>query len=128
MPEAGLEPARCFHRGILSPLRLPIPPLGQVDFIRFMAFFLLKTAVFIFGGEISTLGTFFRKIPCVCIKVIKTYMRRILSPLRLPIPPQRLDFQKQSNNSAALFPKHFKSIAKRAANVNDFRPLTQKKS
>ena len=52
--------------------------------------------------------------------------RGILSPLRLPIPPQRLDFQKQSNDSAALFPKHFKSIAKRAANVNDFRPLTQK--
>ena len=23
---AGLEPARCCHRGILSPLRLPIPP------------------------------------------------------------------------------------------------------
>ena len=22
----GLEPVRCFHRGILSPLRLPIPP------------------------------------------------------------------------------------------------------
>ena len=51
VPLAGFEPARCFHRGILSPLRLPIPPLGQVDFIRFLAFFLLKTAVFIFGGE-----------------------------------------------------------------------------
>ena len=30
VPEAGLEPARYFYRGILSPLRLPIPPLGQV--------------------------------------------------------------------------------------------------
>jgi hypothetical protein len=29
VPEAGLEPARGFPRGILSPLRLPIPPLGQ---------------------------------------------------------------------------------------------------
>ncbi len=26
MQVAGLEPARCCHRGILSPLRLPIPP------------------------------------------------------------------------------------------------------
>ena len=26
VPVAGLEPARCRHRGILSPLRLPIPP------------------------------------------------------------------------------------------------------
>ena len=26
LPAAGLEPARCCHRGILSPLRLPIPP------------------------------------------------------------------------------------------------------
>ena len=28
VPEAGLEPARYFYRGILSPLRLPIPPPG----------------------------------------------------------------------------------------------------
>ena len=26
VPLAGLEPARYFYRGILSPLRLPIPP------------------------------------------------------------------------------------------------------
>ena len=29
VPEAGIEPARPFDRGILSPLRLPIPPLRQ---------------------------------------------------------------------------------------------------
>lgn len=29
VPKAGLEPARCCHRGILSPVRLPIPPLRQ---------------------------------------------------------------------------------------------------
>ena len=28
VPEVGLEPTRCCHRGILNPLRLPIPPLG----------------------------------------------------------------------------------------------------
>ena len=26
VPAIGLEPVRCLHRGILSPLRLPIPP------------------------------------------------------------------------------------------------------
>ena len=30
VPETGLEPVRCCHRGILSPLRLPISPLRQV--------------------------------------------------------------------------------------------------
>ena len=32
VPRAGIEPARCCHRGILSPLRLPISPPGlQVE-------------------------------------------------------------------------------------------------
>lgn len=36
VPEAGLEPARGCPPGGLSPLRLPIPPLGQVsDGVRF---------------------------------------------------------------------------------------------
>jgi hypothetical protein len=26
VPRAGIEPARCLQRGILSPVRLPIPP------------------------------------------------------------------------------------------------------
>lgn len=30
VPEAGLEPARYRYRRILSPLRLPISPLGHV--------------------------------------------------------------------------------------------------
>jgi hypothetical protein len=30
VPGAGLEPARSFDQRILSPLRLPIPPPGQV--------------------------------------------------------------------------------------------------
>ena len=33
VPEAGLEPARYFYRGILSPLCLPIPPLGHIDLL-----------------------------------------------------------------------------------------------
>ena len=31
VPGAGLEPARCCHRGILSPLRLPISPPGHTN-------------------------------------------------------------------------------------------------
>ena len=28
VPRAGIEPAWCYHRGILSPLRLPVSPPG----------------------------------------------------------------------------------------------------
>ncbi len=31
VPGAGLEPAQCCHRGILSPLRLPISPSGHYN-------------------------------------------------------------------------------------------------
>jgi hypothetical protein len=34
VPEAGLEPARYFYRGILSPLCLPIPPLGHINWYQ----------------------------------------------------------------------------------------------
>ena len=30
IPGEGVEPSRCRHRRILSPLRLPIPPSGQI--------------------------------------------------------------------------------------------------
>ena len=30
VPEIGFEPIRLLNRGILSPLRLPIPPLGHI--------------------------------------------------------------------------------------------------
>ncbi len=29
VPRAGIEPAWCYHRGILSPLRLPVSPPGH---------------------------------------------------------------------------------------------------
>jgi hypothetical protein len=41
VPEAGLEPARYFYRGILSPLCLPIPPLGLVNWYQFYWFIIL---------------------------------------------------------------------------------------
>ena len=42
VPEAGLEPARYFYRGILSPLCLPIPPLGHLLGIDNLKIILLK--------------------------------------------------------------------------------------
>ena len=35
VPLAGLEPARSFDRGILSPLRLPIPPQRRLKMLNF---------------------------------------------------------------------------------------------
>ena len=31
VPRAGIEPAWCYHRGILSPLRLPVSPPGLLE-------------------------------------------------------------------------------------------------
>ena len=36
VPGAGLEPARSYPRGILSPLRLPISPPGQGELCLFV--------------------------------------------------------------------------------------------
>ena len=52
VPEAGLEPARYFYRGILSPLCLPIPPLGQFLFnpphlaLLYFAFNMILRAIY----------------------------------------------------------------------------------
>ncbi len=32
VPGAGIEPAQCYHRGILSPVRLPVPPSRRYRF------------------------------------------------------------------------------------------------
>jgi hypothetical protein len=42
VPEAGLEPARYFYRGILSPLCLPIPPLGHVKGTYFLTLYFFR--------------------------------------------------------------------------------------
>ena len=64
MPEAGLEPARVLSRGILSPLRLPIPPLGRALYIKFLivfAWFLVIFAPFNFGDILSKNPLFMHK-------------------------------------------------------------------
>ena len=43
VPEAGLEPARYFYRGILSPLCLPIPPLGHSKGTNFFTLYFFKS-------------------------------------------------------------------------------------
>ena len=62
VPKIGVEPIRCRHRGILSPLRLPIPPFRLVC--------------------LSSL--FCRALVCACVR-----RRWDNPPLRLPIPPFR---------------------------------------
>ena len=42
VPEAGLEPARYFYRGILSPLCLPIPPLGHFNWYQNKLYYTFK--------------------------------------------------------------------------------------
>lgn len=39
IPAAGVEPARCCHRWILSPVRLPIPPCWHMYMITYMKYF-----------------------------------------------------------------------------------------
>ena len=42
VPRAGIEPARYFYRGILSPLRLPISPPGHIYKVGLNIPFLFK--------------------------------------------------------------------------------------
>ena len=50
VPLAGLEPARMLLRGILSPLRLPIPPHERVYDYQKKNSAPIKSAEFLFGG------------------------------------------------------------------------------
>ena len=53
VPEAGLEPARYFYRGILSPLCLPIPPLGHINWyqhLKNLLYFFMTKSVKNIGG------------------------------------------------------------------------------
>ena len=59
VPWAGVEPARSFERGILSPLRLPISPPRQINLIsrllyrkikNTLLFFVYKRTFFLFIG------------------------------------------------------------------------------
>ena len=43
--EGGVEPPRCFQRWILSPVRLPIPPLLLVRLFIIFLWFILKLLV-----------------------------------------------------------------------------------
>ena len=54
VPWAGVEPARSFERGILSPLRLPISPPRQINLISRSLYIKLKKTLhfFMFLSEI----------------------------------------------------------------------------
>ena len=48
VPWAGVEPARSFERGILSPLRLPISPPRQINLISRLLYIKLKKTLHFF--------------------------------------------------------------------------------
>lgn len=54
---AGIEPARCFHRRILSPVRLPVPPPShkiKVGILLNLKKIALTTTLVYFGGMLSS--------------------------------------------------------------------------
>ncbi len=104
MPVAGVEPARCRHRRILSPVRLPIPSHRQE--------FSSKTTTpengGHFGGQTSKIkdvqfskAQIFRAVPGSEGEMTKG----ILSPPRLPIPTHRQEFS--SKNTTPEIGGHF---------------------
>ncbi|MEY2667193.1 MAG: hypothetical protein RLZZ384_1364, partial [Pseudomonadota bacterium] len=46
---AGVEPARSFERGILSPLRLPISPPRQINLISHLLYRKIKNVLLFFA-------------------------------------------------------------------------------
>ncbi|MEN9756341.1 MAG: hypothetical protein RL755_528 [Pseudomonadota bacterium] len=48
VPWAGVEPARSFERGILSPLRLPISPPRQINLISRLLYRKIKNTLLFF--------------------------------------------------------------------------------
>ena len=49
VPWAGVEPARSFERGILSPLRLPISPPRQINLISHLLYRKIKNVLLFFA-------------------------------------------------------------------------------
>ena len=45
MPTPGLEPGRPYGQGILSPLRLPIPPSGQFIYSYKLIFLIYRNII-----------------------------------------------------------------------------------
>ena len=52
VPVTGIEPVRCCHRGILSPLRLPVPPHRQMMWTRSIP----RPLLYFFTGTLSRTG------------------------------------------------------------------------
>ena len=58
VPWAGVEPARSFERGILSPLRLPISPPRQINLISRSLYIKMKKTLQFFMFSIGILVTY----------------------------------------------------------------------
>ncbi len=59
VPWAGVEPARSFERGILSPLRLPISPPRQINLISCLLYIKMKKMLHFFMFSSGILVTYF---------------------------------------------------------------------
>ena len=92
MPVAGVEPARCRHRWILSPLRLPIPSYRHIIFsMKILENSLWKTEAHLGGpSEILKKRNAKKSRKIKGLRVQRPALtNRILSPARLPIPSFR---------------------------------------
>lgn len=96
VPGDGLEPSRYFYRWILSPLRLPIPPLGQqhnyltILFFECTAFFYISTSTISskinrFSLSILSASLLLSCDICVAIISLSSYFSKISRKLSKPI-------------------------------------------
>ena len=98
VPLAGLEPARTLVRGILSPLRLPIPPQRRIFFTEYSKAWL---------GRRVNVKFFVRNSQ----NFLKFSTHMLLSPLRLPIPPhERINMKFCSMNTSNNKKKTLRSL------------------
>ena len=90
VPEARLELARPERRGILNPLRLPIPPLGHI--LKWSGKRGSNSRPRPWQGralptELFPHLSYFKMVPEARLELARPERRGILNPLRLPIPP-----------------------------------------
>ena len=81
-----------FRRGILNPVRLPIPPSGLNAFLQLRKEMNFKQQLF------SPIFPEVFLVETLIFKRVAAYFYRIFNPLRLPIPPPRLVEAELSTN------------------------------
>lgn len=97
-----IELSRCFHPGILSPMRLPVPPHSHS--ILFLFYRLINIVVIKdIGQGPSSYAAFWEQYWCVWRDLNSHALRHwILNPACLPIPPQTHKKRRDKTTSARL--------------------------